>query len=116
MVVVIDSIVAGVEANLGLILMAFVALFGVLFAVNLYREQDSKRAARATSQRALGTTTGVFGVVMVVLIEGMHVLAEMPGLVLGLIGLGSVMGGVSVEVAAAVMLVTYIVLAGIRGE
>lgn len=104
------------EAYLPLIILAFVALFALLFAIYLVAERDSREAARRTSQRAVGTTTGVFGVVMVVLVEGLHILAEVPGVVMGLIGLGSIFAGFSLEIAAAIMLVSYIMLAGIRGE
>ena len=43
-------------------------------------------------------------------------IAEMPGLLMGLVGLGGILAGISPEVFAAVATLTYAVAAAARGE
>lgn len=93
-----------------------VAVFVAMFLWELLWNRDPEAAARRTTNRGIGAGLGVFSAVMVALIEGLGMLADLPGLVMGLLGLGAIASGINPQVAMAVMVVSYIALAGIRGE
>lgn len=99
-----------------LLFAGFLAVLGIVFVSMLVWHRNAEMAAERTRRKVVGVSTGVLGVGIAVAVEGLHLVAEFPGIVIGLIGLGGIMQGLSVEVAAAIMVVTYVVLAGIRGE
>lgn len=80
-----------------------------------YNERDAKRAVRKTAGRSFGLGAGIGSVVLAILVEGMHVVAEAPGLVMGAIGIGGMLTGIHWGAVAAVMLTAYIMMAAIRG-
>lgn len=104
------------QVDLALLGLGLVGVFGAIWLVYLIVERDAKQAASRTSRAAGGTLLGAGGVATVAAAEGLQVIAEAPGVVIGLIGLGSIIGGISWEVYSAIALTGYIVLVAIRGE
>lgn len=112
----LDGLVSALPSAESLLLGA-IAVFGVMLVVDYIRERDANEAARRTSRRAVGTTTGFIGAITVGLAAGFDVLAhQLPELLVGALGLGAVAAGVSVPMASAIALLGYIVLAAVRGD
>jgi len=87
-----------------------------LFALYLAVERDGTRAAEKTSEKALGTTVGAGGAAVAAATAGLEVVAQAPEIVITLLGIGSIMAGVSWEVFGATALTSYVVLAAVKGE
>ena len=98
------------------IISALALVFAVIFGLFLLRERDPQAAAEETSRRTLGVGIGASGVLLAALTELFQVAAEVPGLLIGVAGVGSIIAGLSWEMFAAIAVLTYIVAAGIRGE
>lgn len=95
---------------------AAAVLFLAIFGLYLVLERDASRAARRTSERSLGAAVGAGGVGLAAIAEGVHVLAELPAILITLLGIGSIIAGISWELFGAVALLGYIVLAAVRGD
>lgn len=91
------------------------AVFAVFLGLLVW-ERDPARAAEKTSEKFWGTVLGASSVGLYAIVEGVHVVAEAPGLVMGLLGIGWVFAGINLEVAAATGLTMYILLAAVRGD
>ncbi|WP_336331131.1 hypothetical protein [Haloarcula sp. CGMCC 1.2071] len=99
-----------------LIIGALAAVFALLFGAFLAYYRDASRAAQETSRKALGAGLGASGVAVAAVVEGAQVIAEVPALVIGIAGVGSILAGISWEMFAATSVMTYIVMAAIRGD
>lgn len=93
--------------------LAFLAMFAILWMIYLVLERDPVEAASKSTDGILGTLAGAGTIVIAIAVEGLHFVAEIPGLVIGLLGIAGIAGGWSWEGFAAVALLTYIVLAAI---
>jgi hypothetical protein len=110
-------ILDGVPATpLGLLATGAVVLLAVAIAVAyaLDRGGDVGDATSTASSNLFGLTIGAGSVATIAVVEGLAMVAEVPGVVIGLLGIGAILGDVSVEIFAAGALATYIVLATIR--
>lgn len=95
---------------------ALVAVILLVWVVHLLLERDGEEAARKTSNQVVGTSVGSIMALTAAATEGLHMLAELPGLVIALLGIGAIFKGVSWEMFAAVAMSAYIVMAALRGE
>jgi hypothetical protein len=102
--------------DLYLVAFGIAAVFMAAFVLDWAMERDASSAADKTTRRTFGLIAGSGSVVLTMMTAGLDVIAEAPGLVIGLLGIGGILADVSIEVFAATALVTYIVLAGLRGE
>jgi hypothetical protein len=87
----------------------------LMFVAGAVYDQSVEDAAERTSRSAAGATTGAIGVAVAVAAEGLQVLSEAPGIVLGALGVGGVALGASVKMMAASAFVALVVLRSVRG-
>jgi len=107
----IDSIVdlaTDPEVGLMLVVSSVLAMFGVVFVAYLALERDAERAAARTTNGLLSMLMGIGTVVLTVAAEGIDLLAEVPGVLIGIVGVGSIMAGISWEMFGATALLLYI--------
>lgn len=100
--------------------LAFLAAFGVSFLWYLLITRDPVEASERTTQGITAFLMGAGTIALTVLVQGLQFVAEIPGLVIGLLGIGAITGGWSWEAFAAIALLSYIILAaidpdGVRG-
>jgi hypothetical protein len=116
----IDSlldVVDGVPATpLDLLAIGAVVLLAVSIVVAyvLDRGGSVEDATRTASSNLFGLTIGAGSVATIAVVEGLSMVAEVPGIVIGLLGVGAILGDISIEIFVAGVVVTYIILATIR--
>jgi len=96
------------EVGLMLVVISVLAMFAAVFAAYLVVERDPERAAQRTTNGLLSMLMGVGTVVVAAAAEGIDLLAEVPGVIIGVIGIGSIMAGISWEMFGATALLVYI--------
>jgi hypothetical protein len=87
----------------------------VLFAVFVALDRSVEDAAERTSRTAVGASAGAGMVAITAAAEGLQALAEAPGIVMGLLGVGGVAVGASVKMMAATVFIALVVLKAVRG-
>lgn len=99
-------------ATLGL---GAVVLVAAIFVLDYLLERDGRQAARRTSRRFFGVSIGVVGALVLLLANLLHLVAELPGIVIGLVGLGGIMGIIDISGPefAVVFCATYVVSAAV---
>lgn len=97
---------------------AIAALFGVIWAVDYLLERDGREAARKTSRRVFGVGTGIIGALVMLAADLLHLLADVPGIIIGAVGLGGIAGWVDITPVefVVVMAATYVVTAAVLME
>jgi hypothetical protein len=100
-----------------LIAIAVGATFVALFAWDLFRTRDPTSAAERTAQRSVGASFGILSVLgafaSAFILTAASSIPETVAILIGLVGLGGIQLGISIEVVAATMLVVYIIGASI---
>jgi hypothetical protein len=108
--------VVRVSPSLELLALATVAFLAVLAVVSYYVADTAEDLAGEFTRRAGLGALGAGGVLVVVFAEGVQVLAEVPGVVIALLGLGAILGDFSAGAFGAAAIVTYGVLTAVREE
>lgn len=101
----VDLIAAGI---------ALAAVFALVFALYLLLEGDADEAARKTRRRAKGVIGGALTVIAFAVAELLHILAEVPGLVIAAIGVGAILQGWNWDVFLAVVVLVWIGLEAVE--
>ncbi len=93
------EVVAGVAVG---VVVLFWAVMWAFFA------EDGREAAQKTGQKAGGLSVGIIGGVLSLGVGVLEPLLHEPGLIISLLGLGGILGGISLEVFVASVMVTYV--------
>ncbi len=78
-------------------------------------ERDAAKASEKTSRRAIGVTSGGLSVAGAAAAVGTEAVLQLPELAITLLGIGSIMAGISWEMFAATAFVTYLVAETVNG-
>lgn len=106
------AISGGTLVTLGLLVAGALV---VLFAAEVLWHRDGAKAAEQTIRRSKGVTAGAASAAGAAAVVGTQVLAQLPEILIALVGLGSIVAGISWEMAGATMVATYIIAEAING-
>lgn len=94
---------------------AGVLVFVLVFAVYLLAVRDAREAARRTSNRFVGISTGAGGAAAAIAVVGLEVVAQLPEIAIAILGIGAIITGISWEMFAATAVVVYVLTEAING-
>ena len=93
-----------------------VAVFATLVALEYLTERSLQRSVDRAMRRMRGAVVGMATVLVLIAVNMAELLFQAPELLIALLGIGSIIAGISWEVFGATALVTYVVGAAVRGD
>ena len=90
--------------------------FAAFFLIDALMADDLEEAAERTSRRFWSILFGAGTISVAAAAEMLNALAEVPALIVGALGVASLIAGISWELFGAASVVTYVVAAAIRNS
>ena len=90
--------------------------FAAFFIIDALMADDLEEAAERTSRRFWSILFGAGTISVAAAAEMLNALAEVPALIVGALGIASLIAGISWELFGAASVVTYVVAAAIRNS
>lgn len=106
------TLLGGTASTLATLAFASVVL---VFGAYLIMHRDPRAAGEKTARRATGVASGATAAAVGAATVGTEVIMQLPEIVIALVGLGSIVAGVSWRVAAVAMLIAYLVAEVVNG-
>lgn len=101
--------------GLEVLAVSFVGVLVALWGLFWLAGNDAQEAAEKTSDRIVGVTTGVVGGVVALAAGLLQGFLMEPGIIITILGLGSIFGGFSAEAFLAGAVLTYVLKAAVGG-
>lgn len=102
--------------DLMMIGLGVLGVFAALVALEYLTERSLERAVDNAMMRMRGAVMGISTIVLMLAVGMTELVFQAPELLIALLGIGSIIAGISWEVFGATAVVTYLVGAAVRGD